>query len=240
MKTRWLVPTALFLACVIPVLAGVFRSSTILLEWDWVPKFDPTHVDRLPLFLHVLCAGIYYPLCALQVLPNFRARHPLWHRRAGKVAVLTGLIAASSSIWLSAMHLEISGPILRYGRLLFGPLWALFLILGLLAIRRKDFKSHGAWFVRAFAVAMPAGTLIFMVAPFLLVFDELPPVLDESIQSFAWILHLGIAEVLIRRSRRSTTKLSPRSPNASGHASTHYPLVTAITPPSGSWRVADK
>ncbi len=232
MNTRWLLPAALFCACVVPVLAGIYRGSTIVLEGEWALAFAPGRVDRLPLFLHVLCSALYYPLSALQVLPRFRGRHPVWHRRAGKVAVVSGLAGALSSIWLSALHLEISGPTLLYGRLLFGTLWALFLVFGLLAIARKDFKSHAAWFVRAFAVAMPAGTLIFIVSPFWLVLGELPPVLDESIQSCAWIVHLGIAELLIRRRHNPATKVHHESTDPGRGPRTRPLTGTATASPS--------
>ncbi len=202
MKTRWLVPAALFLACIVPVLSGIYRTTTIILDGDWAFRFDPTRVDRLPLLLHVFCSALYYPLSALQVLPRFRRRHPNWHRKAGKVVVVAGLAGATSSIWMSALHLEARGPILVYSRLIFGPLWALFLGLGVLAIAKRNFKAHGEWMIRAFAVAMPAGTLIFLVAPFAIALGELPSVLDESIQSFAWVLHLGLAELLIQRNRK--------------------------------------
>lgn len=231
MKARWIVPAALFLACVVPVLAGIYRSTTIILDGEWAFKFEPDRVDRLPLFVHVLCSGFYYPLAALQVLPRFRARYPKWHRKAGKVVVVAGLAGASSSIWMSALHQEARGPILLYGRLVFGPLWALFLVLGVLAIGRRDFKRHGEWMVRAFAVAMPAGTLIFLVAPFVLVLGELHPVLDESIQSFAWILHLGIAELLIRRNRKAATNVHHKSTHRGRQESTKRSIGTATASP---------
>lgn len=232
MKVRKLIPAALFCACVVPVLAGIYRGTTIILEGEWALKFDPGRVDRLPLFLHVICSALYYPLSALQVLPGFRGRHPLWHRRAGKVAVVSGLVGATASIWMSALHPEARGPILLYGRLLFGPLWALFLVLGLLAIPRREFRSHGEWMVRAFAVAMPAGTLIFIAAPFVLILGELPKILDESIQSGAWVVHLGIAELLIRRNRNTATKVHRESMHRGREGTTKRPIGSATTSPS--------
>ncbi len=196
---RRLAPVGLFCACIVPVAAGIYRGSAIIREWDWMPTFSPERVDRIPLFIHVTASAIFYVLGALQVLPRFRAKHPSWHRRAGKMAVVTGLLGAGTSTWMTAMHQGVSGPILMYGRLLFGPLWGLFIVLGLFAIRARDFRSHGAWMLRAFAVAMPAGTLIFIFLPFFLVLDEVPEVLDESLQSCAWIAHLLIAEWIIRR-----------------------------------------
>ncbi|MDF1839767.1 MAG: DUF2306 domain-containing protein [Planctomycetota bacterium] len=227
MKTRKLVPIGLFLACIVPVLAGIYRGSTILMDGEWALKFEATRVDRLPLFLHVICAGLYYPLGALQVLPGFRSRHAKWHRKAGGVAVATGLVAALSSVWMSVMHPEARGPILTSGRLIFGPLWALFLVLGVRAIVKRDFRSHGEWMVRAFAVAMPAGTLIVLVAPFAIVLGELPPVLDECIQAFAWVLHLGIAERLIRRKRNAVATARHGSGHRDRQQETKRPVGTA-------------
>jgi len=78
--------------------------------------------------------------------------------------------------------------------------------MGVLAIRKRDFKRHGEWMIRAFAVAMPAGSLIFIVLPLTLVLGELPEALDEGIQSAAWVVHLGVAEWLIRRNRVPSAK----------------------------------
>lgn len=194
-------PLAVFLisACIVPIAAGAYRGTTLILDNDWGFEFDAAHVDSLPLFLHVICAATFYVLAALQVWPPLRTRFPVWHQRAGRVAIIAGLVGALSSVWITIVHAEVRGDILFYGRMVFGPLWALFLVLGYLAIRRKDVRAHRAWMVRAFAVAMPAGTLIFIFAPVLLIFGEVSSAVDESIQSTAWIVHLALAEWLLRR-----------------------------------------
>ncbi len=50
---------------------------------------------------------------------------------------------------------------------------------------------------RAFAVAMPAGTLNFVIPSFL-VLSAHSEALDESIQHGAWVVHLAIGEYLTR------------------------------------------
>lgn len=202
---------ALALACAIPAFALFYRPATLIAENDWVPAFLPGFSDRAPLLVHVVASCIFYLLAALQVLSGFRARHPVWHRRAGKVAVVAGLAGSLSATYLSALHFEISGPILLYGRLLFGPLWLAFMLLGIRSIARRDFKGHGAWMVRAFAVAMPAGTLVFIFAPFVLVLGEVSQQLDEFLQVGAWVVHLTVAEFLIRwnRARRTSGRRAP-------------------------------
>lgn len=196
---RW--PFAVFLvsACVVPAAAGVYRGATLILDNDWGLEFNAARVDTLPLFLHVICSATFFVLAAVQVWPPLRLRFPVWHRRAGRVAMVTGLGGALSSVWITIVHTEIRGDILFYGRLVFGPLWALFIVLGYLAIRRRDIGGHRAWMIRAFAVAMPAGTLVFIIGPLVLIFGEVSAVVDESIQSGAWVVHLALAEWLLRR-----------------------------------------
>ncbi len=194
--------TALFLTCVVPLLS-LYRSTTLLLDWDWVPSFVSSQVDNLPLFIHAAGAGLYYPLAALQIVPAFRNRHPRWHRKAGKVAIVAGIASAFAATWLTLVHPDVSGPILYYGRVVVGPLWALFLLLGLAAVRRRDFARHRDWMIRAFAVSMPAGTLVFFLIPFAVVLGEVPNIVDDGIQPALWVLHLAVAEAVIRRIRKN-------------------------------------
>ncbi len=191
----------LFLACLIPAFAGVYRGTTLLLEWAWFPEFHRDHVDNLPLLIHVVSASLFYLLAAIQILPRVRKRYPRWHRLAGRVAIIAGLAGAASATWLTLVHPEARGPVLYYGRIVFGPLWAMLLVMGILAIRRRDFAKHREWMIRAFAVAMPAGTLIVIILPLYLILGEVSDTLDESVQSGAWVVHLAIAEYLIRRTR---------------------------------------
>ena len=197
---------ALFLTCVIPLFSVFYTGIPLILEWDWALAFLPDQVDNLPLMIHVVGASAFYTLAAVQMLTVVRRNHPGWHRQAGRVAVIAGITSAVSCTWMTFVHMDVQGPILYYSRVIFGPLWALFLVLGLLAARRRDISAHRDWMIRAFAVAMPAGTLIFIVVPFIIVMGELSESLEDNIQSGAWVVHLSIAELLIRRSRNRNPK----------------------------------
>src|SRR5438270_8615995 len=76
------------------------------------------------------------------------------------------------------------------------------ILLAVVAIRRRDFSSHGAWMTRGYAIALGAGTQVFTMLQWVVVFgpigagDELPRTL---LMTAGWIINLGVAEYIIRR-----------------------------------------
>jgi len=52
------------------------------------------------------------------------------------------------------------GVILYELRLLFGLAMLLFILLGVTAIRRRDFARHGDWMMRGYAIGLGAGTQV--------------------------------------------------------------------------------
>src|SRR5438132_10266775 len=76
------------------------------------------------------------------------------------------------------------------------------IVLAVLAIRRRDFTSHGAWMTRGYAISLGAGTQAFTMLPWVLIFgpigaaDELP---RTVLMTAAWVINLGVAEYVIRR-----------------------------------------
>lgn len=195
-----LMPIFFGLAIFAPLAFGSFRAFEIISGGNWLPVFAANHVDHLPLFVHVTCAGLFMLLAALQILPGTRSRYPRWHRNAGKFAFAFGVLGAVSGLWMTLAHPEISGPVLYWGRMMASSAWLLFLLLAVREIRRRDFRAHGRWMIRAFALALPAGTLAFILFPMVLILgEEGHDLFFEIVQVLAWIGHLAIAEWLIRR-----------------------------------------
>ena len=85
--------------------------------------------------------------------------------------------------------------------------WIVAIAFGLWAVRQRKYVSHGAWMIRAYAIAVPAGTLVFILLPAVVIIGEEGNVLIfEAIQVFAWPIHLAIAEWFIRRKRPTKDK----------------------------------
>ncbi len=193
-------PAFFIAAAIVPVGFGVYRVSELLWHHDFALRFVADQVDRLPLLLHVVGSLGFLLLAMLQILPGFRHRHSRWHRKAGRWAGPLGIIGGLSGVWMTLAHPDIGGPLLYWGRILSGTTWSLFILLGLLAVRRRDFKAHGRWMIRAFALVLPAGTLAYILMPIVLIWgEENTAFLAEIIQVAAWAAHLAVAEWLIRR-----------------------------------------
>lgn len=201
-RREWWIPTSLLALTFVPVVAGIFRVAELAAgEPDETNQrfFD----SPLPVVVHVLGACIYCILGAFQFMPSFRRRRPRWHRWSGRVLVPAGLAAAVSGLWMTVFYplLEHDNAVLMVLRLFFGGLMVVGLVLGLVAIRRRDVRTHQRWMARAYAVAQGAGTQALVLGPIALVVDHPGGNVKAIGMGFAWVLNLVVAEWLVRRSQ---------------------------------------
>ena len=148
---------------------------------------------------------MYSGIGAFQFLPGLRSRHIGWHRLAGRcLLVPAGAAVALSGLWMAAFYdvPPIDGLGLQLSRYVVGILMLLFLVLGVRAVLRRDIPSHRGWMIRAYALAMGAGTQVLTTAPFVALFG--PP--DEFWRlvemDAGWLINVVVAEMIIRRGRR--------------------------------------
>jgi len=200
-RKNWLIPTGLIVLTLVPAAAGSFRVAEIM-------RGGPVSADNarffampMPTVLHILSSLVFGILGALQFSPGLRAKHPAWHRRAGRLLVLCGLLSAGSGLYLSQVfpHVPGDGPTLYYIRLAVGTLMLVSIVLGFAAIHRRDISSHQAWITRGYALGMGAGTQVFTHLPWF-IFVGAPSGLARDGMMFAgWAINLAIAEWIIRR-----------------------------------------
>ena len=82
-------------------------------------------------------------VCAVaQIWPGLRRRHPVLHRRVGRVYVCTAIPAAACAMVIGAA--TPFGPILAVSNVLLASLWLWFTINGYLAGRDRRFASAPA------------------------------------------------------------------------------------------------
>lgn len=209
--STWLVPAALLLFTTIPLVAGGLR----LVELAGGPQVLPTNprIENLPapLVVHVVGAVVYVVLGAFQ-FPRRLRRHRTWHRRAGRVAVVAGLLVAASGLTMTVVYTDAPGGLVLWTvRFVVSALMGGALVLGFSAIRRRDITAHRAWMVRAYALGLGASSQTVTQGIGEGIFGTSDISTGLSI-SAGWVVNAAVAELLIRhKPRRSPTVGSRRT-----------------------------
>ena len=210
-RTRWWVPASLVALAAIPVLGGTGRLVELLGGPTVLPADARFAASPVPLVVHIVAAVGYALLGAFQFSARLRRRG--WHRRAGRLLVLLGLAVALSGLWMTLLYpqKEGTGDLLYVFRLLAGSGMAVSIILGLVAIRRREIARHRAWMTRAYALALGAGTQAFTVGFGEALFGS-GVTRTDLLMGAAWAINLALAEWFIRRpavrrARRASTTL---------------------------------
>ena len=214
-----LILSGLITLAFIPVAAGVVRLSMLAnLFADGAP-LTPDNARfisaPIPVVLHIVSATIYTLLGAFQFAPGFRRRRPDWHRAAGRILVVAGLVAALSGLWMAMLYAIIptDSALLHAFRLFFGSAMALSIVLGTLAIRRREVARHQHWMRRAYAIGLGAGTQALTQFPLLLLFGAPNESTLALMMGAAWVVNLAVAEWLIRRERGAASRaVATRAP----------------------------
>jgi uncharacterized membrane protein len=205
-RTAWLVPPALIVLSVIPLVSGTLRLVEVAGGPALMPDNPRVSASPVPVVVHVLAAAVYALVGAFQFAARLRRRHRTWHRRAGRVLVVAGLLVAGSGLWMTLVHADAPGGwVLWAVRLVVSSAMGTALVLGLAAIRRRDLPSHRAWMIRAYALGLGAGTQVLTQGFGQAAFGtgELSTALSVSA---GWVVNAAVAELVIHRAdnRRPT------------------------------------
>src|SRR5688500_5557022 len=198
----WLVPVALVLLSIFPLIFGALR----LVELAGGPQLMPANAlfvaTPLPVVVHIVGAAVFALVGAFQFVTGYRKRQFGWHRAAGRVLVVCGLLVGLSGLWMTLFFPRPSGPneLLYALRLVFGSAMVVSIILGFEAIiRRRDVLGHRAWMMRAYAIGLGAGTQVLTGAVESFIVSQ-PSALSTALaQGAAWVINLAVAEWAIRR-----------------------------------------
>jgi uncharacterized membrane protein len=225
-QRSWPVPAALVALSVIPLAGGTLRLVQLAGGPQLIPADPRFAASPLPVVVHIVGAAGYALVGAFQFVPRFRRRHLTWHRRAGRALTAAGLLVAGSGLWMTLLFPRelATGELSYLFRLVFGSALAACLVLGFSAIRRRDIAAHRGWMIRAYAIAMAAGTQALTEGIGPAVFGTGELVVDLS-KGAGWVLNLAVAEWVIRRpagrgSRRGAHRTVPRTARRTGWSAT--------------------
>jgi uncharacterized membrane protein len=197
--STWRVPAALVALSLIPLVAGALRLVEVAGGPQLIPANPRIDAVPAPVVVHIAAATVFAVLGALQFSAGLRRRHATWHRRSGRVLVGAGLLVAVSGLWMTLFYTGAPGGALLWGiRLLVGVAMATSIVLGFAAIRRRNITAHRAWMIRAYALAVGAGTqtLTQGVGEGLFGTGDLSTAVSLG---SAWVINAAVAEWVIRR-----------------------------------------
>ena len=189
-------------------LLGIGLSIEHLLDSD---PYNPGFVEHPRIIRsHVVLGALYLALALPQFSASLRERRPRLHRGMGRVAVAAGLVAGATALLVTLLF-PYSGPL---AIAVVGPFACLFvgsLARGLWSARRRRYREHREWMIRALAIGTSIATmrLIFVPAMLLLgAYNDEARARWLSLVSFgaAFVLHGTVAEAWIRATR------SPEAP----------------------------
>lgn len=200
-RRQWLVPTGLVLLSAVPVLAGAARVGELTGGAGVTADNARFLASPVPVLVHIVGATLYCLLGALQFVPALRRRRPGWHRVAGRLLVPCGLAAALSGIWMTLFYPRppIDDVLLTPIRLVFGVAMVACIVLGVVAVRRRDIAAHRAWMARGYAIGLGAGTQVLTHLPWMVLAGQPSGTARVLLMLAGWVVNLAVTEWALRR-----------------------------------------
>ena len=199
----WIVPAGLVVLSLVPAIAGSARLSELAGD-PTVTAANERFVNMpLPIALHILAAIPFSLVGAFQFSAEFRRRYRKWHRNAGRVLVLLGLMVAMTGLWMTIAYpwANHDGEAVYMMRLVFGTAMLLAIVLGIDAIRKRNFKAHGEWMIRGYAIGLGAGTQVLTHLPWFILVGEVGETSRAVMMGAGWVINAIVAELAIRSAR---------------------------------------
>jgi uncharacterized membrane protein len=230
-RREWLIPAALILLSLVPAIAGTARLAELAGDAQMTAKNARFLEQPIPVVLHILVVIPYSIIGAFQFAPGFRRRNRPWHRAAGRVIGIMGVVTALTGLWMAHFYPwpPGDGAGVYVERLVVGTAMLAWMVLGLDAVRKRDFKAHGRWMIRAYALGMGAGTQVLTHLPWFILVDGQPGETPRTVMmGSAWLINALFAEWVIRRQHRRQSESSPGTLTEAGAGPRVPPPAVAL------------
>jgi uncharacterized membrane protein len=147
------VPSRKWLAPALAVVVVGFLAFSLPPYFTGGTRVPATFALHYPLLVsHVMFASVAMVAAVAQIWPRWRVRHPVLHRRAGRVYVYTAIPAAVCAMVIGAA--TPFGPFLAVSNVFLASLWLWFTVNGYLAGRQRRFADHRRHMVRSATLAL--------------------------------------------------------------------------------------
>jgi uncharacterized membrane protein len=144
---------AKWLALALALIVGAFLAFSLPPYFTGGTRVPATFALHYPLLVaHVMFASAAMVAAVAQIWPRLRTRHPVLHRRVGRVYVYTAIPAAACAMVIGAA--TPFGPFLAVSNVFLAALWLWFTINGYLAARQRRLREHRRHMVRSATLAL--------------------------------------------------------------------------------------
>ena len=160
-------------------------------------------------FLHIIPGALFMMFAPTQFIAKIREKHLWFHRLAGRILVVCGLIIGITALIMS-LQMAIGGANEMAATLLFDILFLYSLGKGFYHIRRGEIAKHREWMIRMFAIGLAIATVRPIVGMFFAL-TKLSP--HEFFGTAFWLgftIHLIIAEAWINYTRAKELSATPK------------------------------
>jgi hypothetical protein len=200
-RAVWLVPVALILLALIPIVSGSLRLTQLGGGPEIVPAQARFTGSPIPIILHIVSATLFSVVGAFQFLLALRRGRRSWHKMAGRLLIPAGFVLALSGLWMATLypHPVGDGPALLVTRVVFGSYMLASLALAVRALVCRRYVEHGTWMTRAYALGVAAGTQTLALIPGSILFGSTNETSRAVAMGAAWIINLAVAEIVIRQ-----------------------------------------
>lgn len=209
-RRAWLVPTSLLLLAAVPALGGIYRVLHLATGGEVTPANQRFFDAPLPVMLHGVSCALFAFLGAFQFTSGAR-RNQRRHRLRGTLFLPSALVVAVTGLWMEAFYdLPASdGTLLSIFRILFSAAMIATTLLGARALLRREFKRHGAWMMRTYAIGMGAGTQVIVFILWALLVGPTDIMQRAWLMGSSWAINVAFVEwILFRKRQRSKQKTS--------------------------------
>lgn len=200
-SNRWYI-AGLILLGVVPVVAGMVRLAQ-LGRGTITSENERFFASPSVIIIHIIAVSIYSLLGAFQFSSEFRQRSPSWHRRAGKFLIPLGMLAALTGLWMTQFYpfIKYDGLVLYWIRMAVGVSMFFCIVIGVHAVQARNFKTHGAWMMRAYGLGIGAGTQVLTHIPWF-VFPSIQGETARTVcMAMGWIINVAVVEWIIKKGK---------------------------------------
>lgn len=212
-KNEWLIIIGLLLLSFVPSAGGTFRIIEMNMDSSFLPENLRFEEAPLPFSFHIISSVLFCILGIFQFPPTIRRVYPRWHRFSGRVFVLAGILASITGLWMTHFYnfsQQLQGDLLYMVRIIVGLSLIASILWSVSCAIKKDFISHKAWMIRAYALGQGAGMQVLTgISWSIFAQQDATGFIRDLIMIASWVINLIIAEYIIHRSKPvKTTKIS--------------------------------